>query len=165
MADAQLTILDEVGARLANVTIVNGYRFDLIEESIKRASLIPFQNGDLPAVNYWPTVDLKASKENGVELKEFNITIEVYDVTRDEPFTDLAIKRGNDIATALFRSTSFPAVSDPVDLALGGLVSEIGINSLVPIIGEGSSPWCGALLDVTVKYNAQLGIFDAILDF
>ena len=165
MADAQLTILDEIEARLANITVANGYRFDLVESAIKRASLTPFQNGDLPALNYWPTADVRVDKAHGVNLKEFNITIEVYDLTYDEPFTDLGIKRGNDVATALFRSTSFPAVSDPVDLSLGGLVSEIGINSLVPIIGEGTSPWCGALLDVIVKYNTNIGEFDVILNF
>ena len=165
MADAQLTILDEMEARLANITINNEYRFNLVSGAIKRASLTPFQNGDLPALNYWPTADVKTGKENGADIKEFNVTIEVYDVTHDEPFTDLGIKRGNDVATALFRSTSLPKVSDPVDLSLGGLVSEIGINSLIPIIGEGTSPWCGSLLDITVKYNTNLGEFDVIQNF
>ena len=165
MADVQLTILDEIAARLANITIANGYRFSLDANAIKRASLTPFRTGDLPAINYWPVADEKVDKQNGMEMKELGITIEIYDVTRDEPFTDLGTKRGNDVATALFRSTSLPAVSDAVDPALGGLVSELSVNSLVPIISEGSSPWCGALLDVTVKYNITLGDFSAVTNF
>ena len=69
------------------------------------------------------------------------------------------------MATALFRATAFPKVSDPISPALGGLVSEIGINSLVPIIGEGESPWCGALLDITIKYNTKLGEFSTIFNY
>jgi hypothetical protein len=165
MSDVQLLILDEIGIRLTNILKVNGYRFDLKPKAIKRASLKPFQSGDLPAVNYWPVADDKTGKQGGMELKELGVTIEVYDVTRDEPFTDLGIKIGNDVATALFRSTSFPKVTDTVSPALGGLVSELSVNSLVPIISEGSSPWCGALLDVTVKYNINLGDFSAVTNF
>lgn len=163
--DAQLLILDEIEARFGNITIANGYRFDMSDGEIKRASLTPFKNGDLPAINYWPTSDIKVSKDGGVESKEFNVTIEIYDVTRDEPFTDLGIKRGNDVSAALFRSTDFPKVTDPVSPALGGMVTEISINSLVPIIGEGGSPWCGALLDATIKYNTKLGDYAEIFNY
>ena len=47
--DAQLIILDEIKARLGNLSIANGYRFDIEPTSIDRARLEPFKNGDLPA--------------------------------------------------------------------------------------------------------------------
>ena len=165
MSDVQLIILDEIGLRFTNILKANGYGFDMKLKAIRRASLKPFVTGDLPAINYWPVADDKTGKTGGVEEKELSLTIEVYTVTRDEPFTDLGMKVGNDVATALFRSTSFPAISDPISPALGGLVSELSVNSLVPIISEGSSPWCGALLDVTVKYNINLGDFSAVFNF
>jgi len=163
--DSQLTILDEIAARLANITVTNGYRFTIVSTAIKRAQLTPFTQGDLPAINYWPVSDVKEINAGGARIKEFNVLIEIYDVTRDEPFTDIGIKRGNDVATALFRATSAPMVSDPVSPALGGLVTEIDINSLVPVIGEGKSPWCGALLDITIKYNTKLGEFSTIFNY
>lgn len=165
MPDVQLTILDEIGARLGNIAKIRGYRFDVVSQSIKRASLTPFVQGDLPAINYWPVADEKVDKEGGIEQKELGITIEIYDLTRDVPFTDLGIQRGNDVAVALFRATDFPNVSDPISPALGGLVAELSVDSIVPIISEGNSPWCGALIGVTVKYSTQLGNFSDIFNF
>lgn len=163
--DAQLTILDEVKARLGNISIANEYRFDIEPLSIERARLTPFVNGDLPAINYWPSIDAIDEKTSGKETRSFDVTVEIYDVTRDEPFTDLAIKRGNDVITALFRSTDAPTVNDNPSYALGGLVSQLIINSITPTIGEGQSPWFGAVLSLTISYNITPGDFSTIQSY
>lgn len=163
--DAQLTILDEVKARLGNISIANGYRFDIEPSSIVRANLTPFVNGDLPAINYWPSIDAIVEKTSGKEARSFDVTVEIYDVTRDEPFTDLAIKHGNDVVTALFRATDAPLVSDNPSYALGGLVSGLTVNSITPMIGEGQSPWFGAVLSLTINYNITTGDFSTIQNY
>jgi len=163
--DAQLTILDEIAARLNNISVANGYRFDIEQSAIERARLTPFVNGDLPAINYWPSLDSLDNKTSGKETRSFDVTIEIYDVTMDEPFTDLAIKHGNDVVTALFRTTDAPTVSDNPSYALGGLVSTVIINSITPMIGEGQSPWFGALLNLTIEYNITTGDFSTIQNY
>lgn len=163
--DAQLTILDEIGSRLQNISITNGYRVDIEPEVIERARLTPFKNGDLPAINYWPSPDTLTEKTGQMETREISLNIEIYDKTRDEPFTDLAIRLGNDVVTSLFRATSAPKVSDPQSPSLGGLVETITVNSVTPMIGEGQSPWCGTLLDITVKYNITVGDFSTIVKY
>lgn len=163
--DAQLTILDEIKARLGNLSIANGYRFDIEPTSIERARLEPFKNGDLPAINYWPTVDSFQAKAGGMETRGFDVTVEIFDTTRDEPFTDLAVKRGNDVVTALFRATTAPATTDPISYGLGGLVTQLDINSLTPMISEGQKPWFGALLSISIKYNITTGDFSTIQNY
>jgi len=163
--DAQLLILDEIGLRLEGLRILNGYRFDVEKTSIHRAKLTPFKFGDLPAINYWPTPDTLAGKQNGMENRELNITIEGYSVTRDVPFTDLAIKLGNDIITTLFRSTALPKVTDPLSPALGGLIEQLSIDSITPMIVEGQQSWVGVLVEITASYNITVGTFSAITKY
>lgn len=163
--DAQLTILDEIKARLGNISIANGYRFDIEPAAIERARLTPFVNGDLPAINYWPSIDAIDEKTNGKETRSFNVTVEIYDVTMDEPFTDLAIKHGNDVITALFRATDAPLVSDNTSYSLGGMVNSVIANTITPMIGEGQSPWFGAVLSLTISYNITPGDFSTIQNY
>ena len=99
--DAQLLILDEVGARLSNLQEDNGYRFSIVPNSIVRAKLTPFKNKDLPAINYYTgadTLDIKTGKR---ETRSLDLIIEAYTKTRDEPFIDVGIRLGNDIVKAL----------------------------------------------------------------
>lgn len=163
--NAQLTILDEVHARIANITTANEYDIQLASGAIKRAKLTPFVNGDLPAVNYWPGSDILDFKTGQMETRQLSLVVEVYAITRDEPFTDVGIKIGNQVVTALFRSTDSPAVSSIPSPSLGGLVEELTINSLTPVIGEGQSPWCGAVLDISIRYNIEVGNFSTIVKF
>jgi len=163
--DAQLLILDEIGLRLAGLKILNGYRFDVEKTSILRAKLTPFKFGDLPAVNYWPTTDTLSGKQNGMENRELNITIEGYSVTRDVPFTDLAVTLGNDIITALFRSVASPNVTDQLSTALGGLIEQLSIDSITPMIVEGQQSWVGVLVEITASYNITVGTFSAITKY
>ena len=44
----------------------NEYEVDIEPNSIVRSRLTPFQNGDLPAVNYWPIPDLLDSNRKSI---------------------------------------------------------------------------------------------------
>lgn len=159
----QLTILDEIEARFTNMTELNGYSENV--GKIKRARLKPFKIGDLPALNYWPTSDVVIEKTGNKETHELGVTIEMHTLTRDEPFTDVSFKKGADIVTALFRSTTSPLVSDLPSYALGGLVNSVLVTGVTPTIGEGQSPWCGVLVDAVIQYNTNLGDVFNIINF
>lgn len=165
MEHAQLTILDEINARLANISKTNEYEVDIEPNSIVRAQLTPFQNGDLPAINYWPIPESLDSKTGQMETRILPVSIETYDFTHDFPFTDLAFKRANNIITALFRATAAPKVSDIESIALGGLVSSLVVQAITPMIGQGNSPWYGALIELEIKYNIKVGDFSTIQNF
>lgn len=153
---AQLTILDQMHLRFNNIKLINGYSVDLLK--IKRAKLTPFKNGDLPALNYWPGADVLINKQGGVEARRLSVSVEMYGKTRDEPFTDVAFRMGVDIVTALMRDPAFPNVADDESLSLGGLVSGIEAGSITPVIsGEEKTPWCGAVVEVSVFYNTEIG--------
>lgn len=162
MLPVQLIILNEVKARLENISLLNEYISD--RPKIVRARLEPFQQGDLPAINYWPIGDLLESKTHGFETRELGLAIEYHDLTYDKPFTDLAFEGGTDVLTALYRSTSLPKVSDVESPALGGLVNKIELNTITPMIGESQSPWAAVLLDITITYNVRLGDFFTIVN-
>lgn len=157
----QIQIVDEIAARLLNISIANGYSIDI--KSIKRAKLTPFHAGDIPAINYWPVTDSLADRSFGKDTRELGITIELHDRTRDDPFTDRAFIRGADIVMALFRDTAAPFDTDAASTALGGLIDTLIIDSITPMIGEGQAPFCGVILAITAKYKTNLNDIFTIL--
>ena len=163
MDNLQLTILDEVQARLENISPENGYTFKLYPQTVVRAKLTPFVNGDLPAVNYISGTDNLIEKQFKTETRSFPLTIDAYAKTRDEPFINVAITLGNQLIAALFRNTAAPLLSDIVDYSLGGLVDTITVESISPMIGEGSKPWCGVLIECNVQYKMKVADFSTTI--
>ena len=53
MKPAETQVLDEVEARLNNITVANGY--PLTVRSVERGKLTPFKAGDIAAINCWRT--------------------------------------------------------------------------------------------------------------
>ena len=148
-----LQILDALGARLALITVANGYHNDI--RRIRRATLKPFTDDDLPAANYWPGIDAQVDKGHGWVDRELNVTIEFYDRTRDRVFTDVAMELAADVAVALLRAPANPAVSDDPDMTFGGLVRSSQLLTVTPQIGEGQNPWCGALISYNFTYRTS----------
>ena len=86
---AVTTILNEIAARLAGMTVANGYNYTV--KKIERAKLEPFNGYDLPAINYWCT---SLSNERGVyndDNRNLELFIEAHSLTRDDPFIDVVI--------------------------------------------------------------------------
>jgi len=147
----QQQILDAVEARLGLITAAHGYHTTM--GRIRRSTLKPFIEEDLPAVNYWPGVDAQVLKGAGWVDRELNVVLEYYDKTRDRPFADVALELAGDIAVAMVRSPLNPNVSDDPDLTLGGLVRSSQLLTITPQVGDGQSPWCGALVTYTFVYR------------
>lgn len=158
--DVQLTILDEIGARLENITVANGYRDTIKAYAIERGRLEPFENGDLPAVNYWSGPERLVDKQGNVETRELPVMVEGYKILGEGNFNDVAIKFGNDIATALFRATTAPTVADTESPALGGIVEVLRVESVTPVIQKSQAPWCAVFLELTIQFSIFLGKFD-----
>lgn len=151
---AQTQILNEIGLRLVNITTGNGYFVDL--ERLEKASLEPFQNQDMPAINYYATGDILSKKlTNGVRERIVSIVIEAYTSTRDRSFLDVANELGSDVTIALERSPGAPAVSDPVSHSLGDKVVQLEETENTPAIGKGQNPYCGSIIVLNVTYRVS----------
>jgi hypothetical protein len=149
----QTQILDLIAARLAIITEANSYSFTVTD--IKRASMTPFQKQDLPAINYWAGADELVRMDYGMEVRRLPVFIESHDITRDRPFVDVAFEIAGDIWTALWRDVLAPTPTDNPSAALGGKVDSIVLESIQPLIGEGQSPYCGVLIQITVNYKRR----------
>jgi len=149
-------ILNEIGARLENISTTNGYFLDI--EKIERARLTPLKNSDMPAITFYSGVNELREFKYGIDFKTVTVTIECYTITRDANFNDLTQLLASDLEIAIHRSTSSPAVSDDVSTALGGLVEQLTINSSTPVMGENNkSPYAGAILSIEVNYKVKKG--------
>lgn len=152
---ADTTILNEVEARLGNITIANEYNNEF--KRIKRAKMTPFKGFDLPACNvYHGTIDSNKTPYGNQSKKQFLI-IEAHSKTRDDAFIDIADSLAADVVTGLYRKTSAPKVSDDVNISLDGLVKNLTYLGHDPFIGEGEKPFCGALVRFEIEYETNIG--------
>jgi len=154
MADpAVTTILDEVGARLTKITTGNGYHYTV--NKIERARLEPFNGYDLPAINYWCTSLENARNVYNDDDRQLELLIESHNLTRDEPFIDVANKLAADIVTVINRATTAPKVSDDPNYELDETISNLIFKGYDYIIGQGEKPWCGVLVKFTIVYQTD----------
>lgn len=151
LVTVQSRILDAIAARLALMSVANGYLRSV--QKIERATLTPFKTDDLPACNYWPGVDVQTGKGAGWVDRELTVVIEYYTRTRDLPFTDVAFELALDVGMALLRAPSAPLPDDNPDMTLGSLVRSMQLQTITPQIGEGQTPWCGAAMSYSIGYR------------
>ena len=117
MADPQITqILDVIEARLANLTMANGYFYDV--KKIKRATAKPPDGIDYPSIRYWAVRTQNAVEMHGQDLRTIPIYIEYRSKTYDEPFNDVVAKLESDIVNGVNRDVSAPKVSDEMSIDL-----------------------------------------------
>jgi len=155
-APAVTSILDLMAARLVLITTTNEYNYTILSTSIKRAKLTSWKSEDLPAINYWST-GLESIRNNYEDdERSIPLYIEAHTKTHDENFLDVASKLAADIVTAINRKSTAPKVSDAINTDLDGKVSDIIFNGYDHEIGSGQKPWCGVLVNFTIKYNTTI---------
>ncbi|RLI66162.1 MAG: hypothetical protein DRO88_02530 [Promethearchaeia archaeon] len=145
--------LDEIEARLKNITTDNGYFFTV--KKVSRARLKPFSGHDLPAVNFWPVNVESSQSEYGMDNRNLNIVVEIHTKTHDEPFTDTVDKLVSDVVIALDRNTSSPATTDPADSDLGGLIENFIFTGYDYQIGEGQKPYCAGIINFSAQFITE----------
>ncbi len=151
---AAFQILDLIAARLENMTVANGYFFDV--KKIKRATTKPPDGIDYPSVRYWVS-----SSQNGVDGHNFDkrslsLFIEYRNKTYDEPFNDVCWKLESDVINGINRDVLTPKVSDTKSINLGGVVSGVDWTNTYYQIGNNQNPFCGVLINLDVSFYADL---------
>ena len=158
MTPAETQILDVILLRLQNITTANGYSLDI--KKFERGRLEPFKDGDIPAINYWPTSHQIENTEYGDDAHTLRIVVDVrakIASKKDGNFPDMAGKMIADVVTALQRDPSTPAVSDDPDCELAETVTSMSMPSHGYQIGPGQSPWVGAVIEVEIEWKSPLG--------
>ena len=146
-------ILDAAGERLA--TMLETHEYFYTAKKLTRGKLTPWKGAELPAINYWAGSTEFIERGAGFVRQQTEILIEYHKTTRENPFVDIAHKLGADILIAINRKPDAPLVSDTPSIALGGLVESLQQTSLLPIIGEGQSPFCGVLVAFSAVYKTK----------
>lgn len=158
---ADTLILDEVEARLANIITANEYNYTM--RTIKRGKTTPFKGFDLPACSLYHGSIKSVKTPYGNEVKTMALIVEVHSKTHDDSFIDVADALAADVVVALYRATSAPTVTDPVSIALGGLVQKIQYTGNDPFTGQGEEPFCGTLVKFEVVYETAVGDMENIV--
>lgn len=146
--------LDEIEARLGNITETNEYNLPL--RTIRRARLKPFKTQHMPAANFWPSTLTNVVDRYGQDGRTLGITVEAHTLTRDHPFTDIADLLAADIVTALNRATTAPKPADNPSYDLGGLVEDFVLSGYDYSIGEGQTPWCGVVISFEIRFSIEI---------
>lgn len=155
---AHESIMVLVAARLANITVANGYTVQ--PKRIVLSTLTPFQGVDeLPLIHYWHNGDDITANKYGGDVHALNIVIEIIDRSDpvDLPLATQASRLGADVVTALNRAVLAPTVAATSSLALGGVVSRLQHRSFDYRIGDGQRPWLAVALQYVATYQAPSG--------
>jgi len=156
MKPSETIILDLIEERLKlNIKQSNGY--PLAFSKVTRGKLGGFKTSEYPAVNFWPVRHSIQQTEYSEDRHFLHVLIDARILTRDDNFADLAAELIASIFTGVTRTTSAPAVSDEIDLLMESNVEEVILYDAGYQIGSGDSPWCGAAVELQIKYISPMG--------
>lgn len=150
MQTIQEQILSEIGSRLGNIKVSNGYFNDI--PLIKAETIGTISKSDIPVMFYWGETDVKIDQAYGYEKRSFEVGVAAFTRSRDDSFTMAAYDLAADIKTAVNRSTTAPKITDTASVDLGSLVDSLVVGEISPIIGQGQSPFCGVVTNLIVTY-------------
>lgn len=154
---AATQILNEFQARLGNITIANGYSFDL--KKISRSKVGAFQNGDLPEVDLWS--EESEARETTYHVDAYRMPVYVLCVTNKtdkKNLNDIAIQLSSDILIAVNRATTSPLVSDNRSRDLGSIVEKLGNPTSRYLISANlNEDWAAVEMSFPVDYNTPYG--------
>lgn len=155
MTPAETAILDEIEARLKLISVANEYSRNI--QKVERARLTPFKAGDIPAISFWPVRHSRSTNEYGNDTHVLRVVVDVRDKTRDNNFADEAAGMIADVITAINRATAAPKVSDSASFELGETVEDLTMEDSAYQIGEGQTPWLGAIVEIEITYQSPVG--------
>lgn len=150
MASVWTTIRDEIFARLGNISVANGYSTDIA--TIEKGKVSPFEDDDLPAINFWKTDDLAESKKYTRQQRSLRMGFEMYTLSNDDDIDTISDNFMTDLFIALYRDPSKPLVTDDPLPMFVDKQFVVSFDVLRPIISQGSTPRVGLFAIVSFNY-------------
>jgi len=154
MTPAQLQILNEIDARLNKIKVANGYDFDIV--TVEKARREDFTSNLVPAINYYSGVDSLVETNAMYRHSKRSMIVSIEGYKSDiGNVIDNAYAMAGAIWQSLFRATDKPLISDPISPDLGGIVVELELQSVLPLLSQGMENWYGCLVELTVIYKTE----------
>jgi len=153
MASVWTTIREEINSRLENISIANGYSTDVC--TIEKGRVSPFDDDDLPAINFWKTDDLSETKSYTRQQRTLRMGFEFYTLSNDDDIDTISDNFMTDLFIALYRAPSAPLVTDEPIPMFADKNFVMVFDVLRPIISQGSVPRVGlfAIMSFTYMIN------------
>ena len=156
MKPAETTILDIIEDRLRNnISVANGYSEPF--RKVTRGQIGGFKSHEYPVVNFWPVRHNISQNEYGLDEHELNILMDARVISREGNFPDKAATLIAETYAGIVRTTSNPQIDDDIDATLDSTVEEVLLVDAGYQIGAGDSPWCGAAIEIQVRYTSPPG--------
>lgn len=157
MADtAHKKIMDKIGARLALITVANGYYFTAGKVQQMRA--VPYTPYDIPGIYYAQVSDEVARTQYGIETHNLTAVVDAYTLSNeDTPIAQEASEIGGALITALNRNPLAPLVASALSKDLADYVQELTASSFAYRLGEGQAPYLSVSLTLRIIYSAPPG--------
>lgn len=149
-------IIDTVVTRIKQMTIANGYAHDYGAVSAKVTSNFG-SAPDLPSVHVWIDDEESVRTAYGTEQHVLALVVEAFDATEDDDFSIAAAQLAADIVASIHRAPAAPLFTDPQNINLGGIVTELSRSRYSYAVGEGQAPWLHIAIVFTVKYSSPIG--------
>ena len=143
-------IREEIFARLQSISVANGYSTDIT--TIEKGKVNPFDNDDLPAINFWKTDDIAEDKKYTRQQRSLRMGFEYYTLSNDDDIDTLSDGFMNDLFISLYRDPAFPSVNDDPLPMFADKNFSMSIDVLRPIISQGSTPRMGVFSIISFTY-------------
>ena len=156
MASVWTQIREEVFLRLGNISKANGYSTDLA--TIEKGRVSPFDDDDLPGVNFWKTDDSSDGKLYSRQQRTLRMGFEMYTLSNDDDIDIISDEFMSDLFTALYRDPKAPLTTDDPLPMFATKQFVTGFDLLRPIISQVSVPRLGVFAILSFTYtinNAQ----------
>lgn len=143
-------IREEYYERLKNISTTNGYSTDIIK--VEKGRVNPFEDSDLPGVNFWKTDDVANDKTYTRQSRTLRIGIEIYTCSEDDDVDVISDGFMSDLLISAYRSPNAPHVEDdPMPMFVDKQFS-MSFDLLRPVISQGSAPRVGVFGIISFNY-------------
>jgi len=151
VASVWTTIRDEINLRLGNISLANGYSTDI--STIEKGRVSPFEDDDLPAINFWKTDDTADGKLYTRQQRTLRMGFEYYTLSNDDDIDTISDDFMTDLFIAMYRDPSNPLVTDPPMPMFVDKQFITVFDVLRPIISQGSTPRVGVFAVMSFTYT------------
>jgi len=144
-------IRNEIESRLKNISKRNGYSTNI--SCIEKGKVDPFNDDDLPALNFWKTDDSPDSKTYTRQKRVLRMGFEFYTLSNDTDIDTISDGFMSDLFLSIYRSPDAPKVTDDPLPMFADKQFVVSFDLLRPIISQGAKPRVGVFAIISFTYT------------
>ncbi len=149
-------IMNEIEVRLNNITVANGYNYDVLRV-LKQHDIFEakaFLSDDVPIALFFLENDEQDGEAHCIDRRIATVHVGMFysGESSDCNNFDEIEQLGADLFIALNRSTTAPLTTDTPSVRLGYLLEKMDMRIKTPLSGQEISPWYGLLTTYNMAY-------------